>query len=177
MSTAADMGNAELLTYIEAANLLGVKYESLGILIARDKLHSVKMPGERRRYFRRTEVEHYAQTRRRARTLVLVVPRLPHLVVEKPPTPPTDEPSGADRRFSQALETFADIATNAAEGAELSALTMGIITAGLLYAGYLYAQGRLSPSEKEELERLAEQAQAAQQPYLFVEELQRRIAA
>jgi excisionase family DNA binding protein len=53
----------ELVTYREAAELLGLSPNYVSHLASRRVLHSVKLPGERQKYLRRDEVDWYDQRR------------------------------------------------------------------------------------------------------------------
>lgn len=63
-TTTSDMGlSADLLTYREAGELLGIGAGAVARAIAKGKLHPIKLPGSAVKYLRRSEVLDYPQRR------------------------------------------------------------------------------------------------------------------
>lgn len=187
-SAGASMAD-ELITYNEAARILGIKYGSVRQLVERRNLHSFPHPQDRRRrLLSRREVEARARG-----DSVLMADVLP-LRVEVPSalrkeallgqlfTKPTnelvDEPWKAIIVLALLLSVLSGHETSesnqdeqASEGNqdERAGLLAVIAAVGLAIVAALYAQQRISDGQRRRLELLARDAEVDPEP--FIDEL------
>lgn len=170
----------ELITYDEAAELIGIKRTSTLQLAKRGHLHPVEDPADRRRRLvSRREVETYAATRS--------LPFAPHRAQVRregtPPIMPSPSAESSKETLTMDMQTIAALgAAIALVGIFLLAfksagsvtdrvLIIGTLAAlALFICGKLYEQGRLGEKERRQLEHLARTAEADPEP--FVTELE-----
>jgi excisionase family DNA binding protein len=170
----ADRVRDELLTYDEAASILGIQRDSVKQLVSRGHLHSVPAPEDRRRRrVLRTEVVNYA---------------LDHAGKWSYAESTARRPARSD------LNAQADVPLALAEaGVAGAAAALGLIaalrkgsdaTVQLLIIGALVAialllflewqrQGKLDAAQRKRLEKLAKRAEGGESSEEFVEEFER----
>ena len=163
---------ASLLTYDEAADLLGIQRASVKQLVARGRLHSIPAPEDRRRrLLTRAEVEAYAREHAGkwsytdgSRTLAAASAptQLPQL---------SSELLLAGTAGAVSAELFIK-AFRVESDAALQLLIIGaLIAIALVLVREWLRQGRLNAAQARRLEKLAQQAET--NPDTFLQEFER----
>jgi excisionase family DNA binding protein len=176
MATVA--GHDALLSYDEAARLLGIQRESVRQLVMRGHLHSVPAPEDRRRRrLSRAEVEAYAQAH--AGKWSYAESAIAKTVSPAPLAQPVPSPEllvagaasvTAIALLVAALRKEADTTTRMLLIGAVAALALVLIVER-------YRQGRLDDAERRRLERLAKQAEAGVETEAFIAELEQLLPA
>lgn len=161
-----------LMSYEEAAQLLGIKRESVKQLVSRGHLHSVPAPEDRRRrLLLRSEVEAYARAHAGKWSYSDTAAR-PETVAA-PAARPVLSPQ---LLIAGAASLAAIVLLIAAFRTEVdpsvrAALVAAVIALGLVLLVEWERQGRINAAQRRRLEQLAKQAEV--KPEEFVQELER----
>jgi excisionase family DNA binding protein len=164
---------AALLTYDQAAELLGIQRTSVKQLVTRGRLHSLPAPDDgRRRLLARAEVEAYAREHVGKWSYPETAALLPSAV-------PAPAPVSAELVTAGLVSAGAAGALIAALRAESDA-ALKLLLIGALVGLALWLilewrrQGKLTAAESRHLETLAKQAE--RKPDVFLEEFQQMLA-
>jgi excisionase family DNA binding protein len=171
---ATHAGPDGLLSYDEAARILGIKRDSVKQLVVRGHLHSVPAPEDRRRRrLSRAEVEAYAQAHAGKWSYAEARPGTMPLASPAPQPALTPELVVAGAASVGAIALLADAFHKEPESTTRMLLIGAVVALALFLIVEWCRQGKLDEAERRHLERLAKQAEAGVETETFLHEFER----
>lgn len=176
MATIVASGQAPLLSYEEAAQVLGIKRDSVKQLVMRGHLHSVPAPEDRRRRrLRRSEVEAYARAHAGKWSYADTAALSSDQRTDEPPPALSRELVIAGAASVGVIALLIGAFRAESDPTARAAIIVAVIALGLLLLVEWDRQGKIDAAERRRLERLAKQAET--QPERFLDELERLLPA